>query len=120
MRCFNIRSVIKQMPVRDTRDQPRHWFRPESKKYMTVEMEEPFVWPEQPDLTPWGQKTRRTEMHKEAATGGAKSPKREREAASKLREQARKLLEKGQRRWERRRPGKLTANDERDKFAIKA
>ncbi|KAJ5020291.1 hypothetical protein J3E73DRAFT_395636 [Bipolaris maydis] len=81
VKCFNIRSYVKQMPVRDTREQPRHWFRPESQKYMTVEMEQPFVWPEIPDLEPWGQREKQNNNDK-------------REAARKLREQAKKLLYK--------------------------
>ncbi|CAO2650384.1 Nn.00g016760.m01.CDS01 [Neocucurbitaria sp. VM-36] len=92
VKCFNIRSYVKQMPVRDTREQPRHWFRPESKKYMTVEMEQPFVWPEVPDLEPWGQKERRKETQEAAKTNGALGPDDARDAARKLRDQARMLL----------------------------
>lgn len=95
VRCFNIRSVVKQQPVRDTRDQPRHWFRPESQKFMTVEMEEPFVWPEQPDLKPWGQATMRQEVEEAVEANGAPSPKAEREAGRRLREQAMALLGSG-------------------------
>ncbi|KAH7385605.1 mitochondrial ribosomal protein subunit L23 [Pyrenochaeta sp. MPI-SDFR-AT-0127] len=94
VKCFNVRSYVKQMPVRDTREQPRHWFRPESKKYMTVEMEQPFVWPEVPDLEPWGQKERRQETKDAARANGAMRAHEARDAASKLREQVKMLLHK--------------------------
>ena len=94
VRCFNIRSYVKQMPVRDTREQPRHWFRPESKKYMTVEMEQPFVWPEVPDLEPWGQKEKQSEIDDAAKSNGAVDSRDKRNAARKLREQVQKLLYK--------------------------
>lgn len=94
VRCFNIRSYVKQMPVRDTREQPRHWFRPESQKYMTVEMEQPFVWPEVPDLEPWGQKEKQSEIEDAARTNGAVDSRDKRNAARKLREQVQKLLYK--------------------------
>ena len=80
------------MPVRDTREQPRHWFRPESKKYMTVEMEQPFVWPEVPDLEPWGQMERKKETQDAAKANGALGADDARDAARKLRDQARMLL----------------------------
>jgi large subunit ribosomal protein L23 len=82
------------MPVRDTREQPRHWFRPESKKYMTVEMEEPFVWPEIPDLEPWGQRDKQSEVDDAARSNGNLDSNDRREAAKKLREQVKKLLYK--------------------------
>ena len=81
------------MPIRDTNEQPRHWFRPESKKYMTVEMEQPFVWPETPSLEPWGQEKRRQEI-KEALTSGGLSAEEQRDAARKLSDQAKMLLQK--------------------------
>ncbi|KAF2739946.1 hypothetical protein EJ04DRAFT_261187 [Polyplosphaeria fusca] len=55
LKVFNIRSWVRQMPVRATTAQPGKLFREESKKYMTVEMEHPFVWPEKPrSFEPWG------------------------------------------------------------------
>ncbi|KAI4604781.1 hypothetical protein J4E80_010937 [Alternaria sp. BMP 0032] len=94
VKCFNIRSYVKQMPVRDTREQPRHWFREESKKYMTVELEQPFVWPETPDLEPWGRKDREREIRDSVKMGGAIDQNDTREAARTLREQVEKLLHK--------------------------
>ena len=82
------------MPVRDTREQPRHWFREDSKKYMTVELEQPFVWPEVPDLEPWGQRERREEIKQAASQNGAGDMAEAREAARTLREQVKKLLDK--------------------------
>jgi large subunit ribosomal protein L23 len=95
VKCFNIRSYVKQMPVRDTREQPRHWFRPESKKYMTVEMEQPFVWPAVPEsLEPWGQKERADEINDATKANGAGDANEARDAARKLRDQVKKLLYK--------------------------
>ncbi|KAG9186829.1 hypothetical protein G6011_09937 [Alternaria panax] len=94
VKCFNIRSYVKQMPVRDTREQQRHWFREESKKYMTVELEQPFVWPEVPDLEPWGQKEKREEIKQATSENGAGDMANARDAARTLREQVKKLLDK--------------------------
>ncbi|KAL5116759.1 mitochondrial 54S ribosomal protein YmL41 [Pleosporales sp. CAS-2024a] len=95
VRCFNIRSSVKLMPVRDTPDKPRNWFRPESKKYMTVEMEQPFVWPKVPDLEPWGKEIRKQELETSAAAASAASNnKDQRDSAKKLRMQAMALLER--------------------------
>jgi large subunit ribosomal protein L23 len=94
VRCFNIRSYVKQMPVRDTRERPRHWFRDESKKYMTVEMEQPFVWPEVPDLTPWGKEERQREIENSLAADGVLDAKQQRNAASELRKQVEMLFKR--------------------------
>ncbi|KAI4641658.1 hypothetical protein J4E93_007756 [Alternaria ventricosa] len=94
VKCFNIRSYVKQMPVRDTREQPRHWFREESKKYMTVELEQPFVWPETPDLNAWGKKDREREINDSVRINGVTDQNDAREAARTLREQVEKLLHK--------------------------
>ncbi|KAJ5312455.1 hypothetical protein PENANT_c027G03848 [Penicillium antarcticum] len=52
-----IRSYVQQQPItRITRDGKGYgpWRRPKSQKRMTVELREPFVWPEEPkDLTAW-------------------------------------------------------------------
>ncbi|KAH9870557.1 hypothetical protein IAQ61_006033 [Plenodomus lingam] len=145
VRCFNLRSYVKQMPVRDTRDEQQTWFRPESKKYMTVELEHPFVWPETPDLTPWGPKDRKREIEDSARNAGVLEGRGIRERARTLREQARELLGtelkerdpgvtgrlwKKKRRevkgksalelWESRRPDKLIESDEAERFIVKA
>jgi len=94
VKCFNVRSFVKQMPVRDTQAQPRHFFRPDSKKYMTVEMEQPFVWPEIPDLAPWGKAERKKETDASVEASGAADPNKQRDAARVLRKQAEMLLKK--------------------------
>ncbi|KAH9865579.1 hypothetical protein J1614_009164 [Plenodomus biglobosus] len=144
VRCFNIRSYVKQMPVRDTTDQQRHWFRPDSKKYMTVEMEQPFVWPERPDLTPWSQKEFNNEIEKVMDTDGSGSATEQRNNARKLRDQVKKLLSKDMKDkdqgvsqrtwrqkkrefreqsvlefWEKTRQDKVTTSDEAERFTVR-
>ena len=52
VKALKIRSVVEQQ--RPTRERPLgkngygRWRRPQSKKRMTVELAEPFVWPEEP------------------------------------------------------------------------
>jgi large subunit ribosomal protein L23 len=83
------------MPVRDTREQPRHYFRPDSKKYMTVEMEQPFVWPEIPeDLTPWGKQERSRELENTVAVNPGSDQNQQRNAARQLRQQVVNLFRK--------------------------
>jgi hypothetical protein len=53
IRVNAVRSYIQQQKLRQDkpgamRPSPRKWFRPRSIKKMTVEMEQPFVWPEEP------------------------------------------------------------------------
>lgn len=83
------------MPVRDTQQQPRHWFREESKKYMTVEMEQPFVWPKTPSLEPWGQAERRQEMRDSVASNSQPDKRERRTSARNLQEEVKKLLRSG-------------------------
>ncbi|KAF2131620.1 mitochondrial ribosomal protein subunit L23 [Dothidotthia symphoricarpi CBS 119687] len=94
VKCFNVRSYVKQMPVRDTREQPRHWFRPESKKYMTVEMELPFVWPETPNLEPWGKNAKQQEVKDSISANNPDSKEEVRKSARVLKEQVGTLLGK--------------------------
>jgi large subunit ribosomal protein L23 len=62
---------------------------------MTVEMEQPFVWPEMPEsLEPWGQKERNKEIDDATKANMTGEPNEARGAARKLRDQVRKLLEK--------------------------
>ncbi|KAI9829859.1 MAG: hypothetical protein M1819_005957 [Sarea resinae] len=104
---FAVRSYIEQQPVRQ--DKPdaripvaRKWFRPKAIKKMTVEMDKPFVWPEEPaDFSPWD---------KERMEAAQKSQKEYRESflpdanqkpakgKKSLAEQAKALLE-GKERW---------------------
>lgn len=97
VKVYNVRAHVKQMPVRDMREQPRRWFRPESIKYMTVEMEQPFVWPEVPDLEPWGDEQRKAELadaEKMAIEREKRQNRVTRGTARELREQVKKLLYK--------------------------
>lgn len=95
VKCFNIRSYVKQMPVRDLQSQPNHWFREDSKKYMTVEMEQPFVWPELPaDGAPWGIGRMKSEVDSVAEANGIVTMKQKREKAQSLREHVKALLTK--------------------------
>ncbi|KAH7414267.1 mitochondrial ribosomal protein subunit L23 [Phaeosphaeria sp. MPI-PUGE-AT-0046c] len=92
VKCFNVRSFVKQMPVRDTQEQPRHWFREESKKYMTVEMEQPFVWPKTPSLEPWGKEERKQEMKDSVANNSQPHKREQRTSARNLQDEVKKLL----------------------------
>ncbi|KAK7193471.1 hypothetical protein DPSP01_000033 [Paraphaeosphaeria sporulosa] len=116
VKVHSIRSLVKQLPVRDTIKQPRHWFRPENEKYMTVEMEKPFVWPEDPESwQPWGRKERDASILQNRAAQGLKSPHDLRVDARKLRLQALELLNKGPeqsvKKWEKRRTPQMLHNE---------
>lgn len=94
VKIYNIRSFVKQEPVRDTREQPRHWFRPDSKKYMTVEMEKPFVWPADPkSWEPWGKEEKEEQVKSmlRSLTHGQMMKDKRNEAAH-LRKQAKEML----------------------------
>ncbi|KAL1629873.1 mitochondrial 54S ribosomal protein YmL41 [Neofusicoccum ribis] len=54
VRCTNIRSFVQQQKMRQDdhsrkRPMPRRWYRGPAIKKMTVEMDKPFVWPEEPE-----------------------------------------------------------------------
>ena len=59
VKALHVRSFVKLSPVMEnkpgeTKPRGRKWYRPASTKYMTIRMERPFVWPEEPtDFTPW-------------------------------------------------------------------
>ncbi|KAF1965510.1 hypothetical protein BU23DRAFT_545830 [Bimuria novae-zelandiae CBS 107.79] len=94
VRVHSVRSLVKQLPVRDTTAQPRHWFRPESEKYMTVELERPFVWPEDPsDWTPWGNEEKRQNTRQSLQAQGVRDAENQREEARELRRQAVRVLQ---------------------------
>lgn len=96
IKCFNIRSYVRQMPVRDTQELPGHHFRPEAQKYMTVEMEKPFVWPAEPESwEPWGKEEKEREMERGLKAQGALTTEMVRESQDALRRQARALLKRG-------------------------
>ncbi|KAJ4353294.1 mitochondrial 54S ribosomal protein YmL41 [Didymosphaeria variabile] len=95
VKVHSIRSLVKQLPVRDTVKQPRHWFRPENEKYMTVEMEKPFVWPETPESwEAWGRKEKQDGVLNSRAYQGVKSAQDQRIDQKTLRHEALNLLRK--------------------------
>jgi large subunit ribosomal protein L23 len=62
---------------------------------MTVEMEQPFVWPEIPeDLTPWGKQERSKELEDSVAVSGGHDKDQQRNAARQLRQQVVNLFRK--------------------------
>ncbi|KAH9810481.1 Ribosomal protein L23 [Teratosphaeria destructans] len=106
----SIRSYVQQSRVRQGKDQqyarpqPRRWHRPRSTKHMTVDLEEPFVWPELPEswadwnkteveLATEEQKVYNDRVGPEADMKGVREDQRK-----SMREQAQALLE-GRQRW---------------------
>jgi len=61
---------------------------------MTVEMEKPFVWPEIPDLAPWGKTERKKEENDAVASAGVQGENQQRASARKLREQVQNLFKR--------------------------
>ncbi|KAK5112612.1 hypothetical protein LTR62_003927 [Meristemomyces frigidus] len=110
-----IRSYISQSKIRQgqtnnpSRPQYKRWHRPRATKRMTVEMEQPFVWPEAPkgnalkDWNPAESKMGTMEQEEmQERMGGASDARAVGETRRKaMREQAKALLE-GRQRW---RPG---------------
>jgi large subunit ribosomal protein L23 len=81
------------MPVRDTAEEQRHWFREESKKYMTVEMETPFVWPENPESwKPWGKEEKEQQTKDAMRIYGGDAVKARKHEMEDLRAQAKEML----------------------------
>ena len=139
VKCFNIRSYVKQMPVRDTNQKPRSWFRADSEKYMTVEMEQPFVWPALPEnLKPWGIGEHKKELqHNLMGIHSAKTLEIRRDNIKSLREQVKALLmnkedtskhkievEESKKLstlelWEQKRTHKVVEGDEASRYVIK-
>jgi large subunit ribosomal protein L23 len=95
LKVFNIRSLIRQMPVRGTTEKPGELFREDSKKFMIVEMEHPFVWPPEPeDLEPWGKQEKQEEQMMQddrGSEGGKEFRIRLAEEAEKMREDLKEL-----------------------------
>ncbi|KAF2094902.1 hypothetical protein NA57DRAFT_80071 [Rhizodiscina lignyota] len=100
--ALHVRSVVRISPIQpnkpaETRASKRQWHRPISTKYMTIRMEKPFVWPEEPkDYTPWDRKgynaanaMRDEEEEKLLPEGKSKLPP----DASWLKAEARKLMQ---------------------------
>ncbi|KAF2661355.1 hypothetical protein K491DRAFT_774036 [Lophiostoma macrostomum CBS 122681] len=126
VRALSIRSYIEQQPVRAHVSAPRQLFRPEAKKFMTIEMSAPFVWPAEPESwEKWmdegaeGKKTGRARAEQKLQIEEIEARREEYEV---LREQARSVLEGAQREgreaWEKGRSEKWVRSDERG-FAVK-
>jgi large subunit ribosomal protein L23 len=61
---------------------------------MTVELEEPFVWPEVPNLQPWGKEERKKEIQESVKANGATDSNDARDTARRLRDHVKRLLHK--------------------------
>lgn len=59
---------------------------------MTVEMEQPFVWPKTPSLEPWGQAERKKEMRESVSHNSGPDKREQRTSARKLQEEVKKLF----------------------------
>jgi large subunit ribosomal protein L23 len=95
IKTFSIRSRIKLMPVRDAEDIPNHLFRETIEKYMTVEMEKPFVWPEKPeDWSPWGTEEKKRTTERSVQNNYLFAARFRREEAKMRRTQVMGLLER--------------------------
>ena len=85
------------------RTQPNRWHRPRAHKFMTVELERPFVWPDEPeDYSEWNQseveeseREGKKIQEQKGPTGDALVNEDRRKA---MREQAKALLE-GKQKW---------------------
>jgi large subunit ribosomal protein L23 len=138
VKSFNIRSYVKQMPVRDAQAKQRSWFRADSEKYMTVEMEQPFVWPALPENEkPWGIGDFRKMVHENVVRSEqVDNMEIRREKAKSLREQVKALLMKKDTSkaksgveesgklstlelWEKKRTHKVVEGDEASDYVIK-
>ncbi|GAQ44253.1 hypothetical protein AtubIFM55763_011535 [Aspergillus tubingensis] len=98
----SVRSFVEQQKLTRLKSLGRYGYgkirRPQSKKKMTVEMKEAFVWPEAPkDMAPWekdqffkAQKYQEEIQDKQKPDAGMKADEKEREV---YKEDAKKLLE---------------------------
>jgi len=79
IQATNIRSYVEQQKVRvQYQTGGRRWRRPRAKKYMTVEMDKPFVWPAEPEnWEAWGGKGLRPEGKLDRYNGWKKKEKEE-------------------------------------------
>ncbi|GAB7362669.1 hypothetical protein MBLNU230_g2978t1 [Neophaeotheca triangularis] len=103
VRTLAIRSYIKLSPVeqgdpQSPRPQYKRWRRPMSSKRMTVELEEPFAWPEVPEsLDEWSQGEFKQAEKEQEDYGERLGPTRDtyvdKGRRERMREQAKALLE---------------------------
>ncbi|KAF2496268.1 hypothetical protein BU16DRAFT_485826 [Lophium mytilinum] len=107
LRTDKIRSYVQQQRVQHDRPdatmpQQNKWFRPKAIKHMTVEMDKPFLWPEDPDnWEPWSKEIfnelQQNANDRDKPATRVKAAKME---GDTLATQARELLE-GKKRWRR-------------------
>ena len=108
VRVLAVRSYVKQSRVQEgnvetKKPTPGRWHRPRSKKYMTVELERPFVWPEAPtDFTAWN-KEEMAESTKDSEDIGKRMGREggtiiNEDRRKAMKEQAKALLE-GKMKW---------------------
>ncbi|KAF2746487.1 hypothetical protein M011DRAFT_468591 [Sporormia fimetaria CBS 119925] len=132
VRAHSIRSYIKKGTVQNNNQIMHHmlhrqttsfWYRTEHEKYMTIEMDQPFEWPKEPeDLTPWGGVYNKEADMKKDVWGPGKDVEMRRKDQKELRFQAVELLQgkkKGLKGWEEIRPQKRITADEGE-YRIKA
>jgi len=111
VRTVSIRSYVEQQRVQQgksnsVRPAIKRWFRPRAIKKMVVELESPFVWPEEPsDFEPWSkdtyEKAREDNEKYQRSRGRLADERYDVEDRRSLNEQAKALLA-GQEKW---RPG---------------
>ncbi|KZL79468.1 ribosomal protein l23 [Colletotrichum incanum] len=99
-----VRSWVKQSPI-ERKGASSGYYRPQSQKFMTVQMTKAFVWPSPPeDLEPWNKKlwdareaTSQKQYREDVARqlGRLAYPSKEKESAErkKLRREASKMME---------------------------
>ncbi|KAF4634510.1 hypothetical protein G7Y89_g3591 [Cudoniella acicularis] len=102
-----VRSYIQMQKIRQDkanakRPSPRRWFRPRSIKKMMVEMEQPFVWPEEPEnFDLWDKSTfDAAQKDREETESSFRPDYREKPASDRgsIAEQAKALL-RGEEKW---------------------
>ncbi|KAI9729889.1 MAG: hypothetical protein M1818_008329 [Claussenomyces sp. TS43310] len=107
VRVRAVRSFIQQQKVRQDkpgakRPAQRHWYRPRSIKKMMVELERPFVWPEEPeDFEPWDRDTFKAANKDQRDFQASYSPDAKTKPSSErasIAQQAKALL-KGEEKW---------------------
>lgn len=108
---LSVRSYVRLQPLQRRYPTSRRMYRPQSRKFMMVQMPDPFAFPEIPeDLEPWSkklwdQREQAADREREAVRARAKqeipleSEKLPGKEAKSIREMARKLLS-GEARWE--------------------
>jgi large subunit ribosomal protein L23 len=110
VRILSVRSYVQQQRVQEgdgelSKPQPNRWHRPRAKKFMTVELESPFVWPEEPESydEQWNKNQyedaeKGNEDYSKQTMASDKDTWVNKERREKMKEQAAALLE-GRVRW---------------------